>query len=273
MPATTLPNTIPLHLASIALACHISAALLALTVSAVHAQENDVIDTDRPGLVESANVVGKGRFQIEGGFQVERYSVDGGRQRLSTTPLLLRGGVSENLEFRLETAGRTELDANGETRGYSDLSIGVKWHLQDGQGMKPSLAGILAADLPTGSADFRGDGTRPSLRLIAAWELPQDFSLGIMPGISYENNENGRRFVNGVFGASLGKQFTERLKGFVEIAAPQIAESEDGGSLVTYGAGLMYLLDNKTQVDFAVSGPANNNAPDYAWTVGLARKF
>lgn len=255
------------------LACRISAALLTFAATAVHAREEDAIDTDRPDLVESANVVGKGRFQIEGGFLVERYSVDGGRQRLSTTPLLLRGGVTDNLEFRLETLGRTELDADGETRGYSDLSIGVKWHMQDGQGMKPALAALLGADLPTGSSEFRGEGTRPSLRLVAAWELPQDFSLGIMPGLSYENNENGRRFVNGIFGASLAKQLTERLKGFVEIAVPQIAESEDGGSVVTYGTGLMYLLDNKTQIDFAVSGPVNNNAPDYAWAVGLARKF
>lgn len=44
----------------------------------VHAQEQeDTIQTDRPDFVESSNVVGKGRFQIETSIAYERDSNSG----------------------------------------------------------------------------------------------------------------------------------------------------------------------------------------------------
>lgn len=90
---------------------------------------DDQIATDRPDFVGSSDVVGKGRFQVETSFARER---DGsGAQRLHTTstPTLLRAGVPDTLELRVESDGRMHAwDGSGSHRGYADASIGVKWH-------------------------------------------------------------------------------------------------------------------------------------------------
>lgn len=254
------------------------AGMLACAGALACAEEKDVIKTDRPDFVESSDVVGMGHFQVEAGYAVERNRVDGGRERLSTTPLLLRAGVGDEWELRLETDGRSVLREDGPagsatTKGYADVSLGVKWHAQDGDGMKPSIGWLLHADMDTGSRAFRGHGTRPSLRMSAEWELPRDVSLGVMPGLLYDKGDDGRRFFSGIFGVTLGKAWSERFSTFIEIAAPQIARAKHGGSMVTYDAGIMYLLSNRWQVDAAVFRAANRNTPDLTWTVGISRKF
>jgi hypothetical protein len=243
-----------------------------------YAEEADVIVTDRPDFVESSAVVGKGRFQIEAAFASERHDVNGRTERLSTTPLLLRAGIGDDLELRLETDGRSAFKSEvagitSTTRGYADISVGVKWHVQDGEGMRPAIAWLVHADLNTGSHAFRGNGVRPSLRMVAEWELPHEFSLGVMPGLLYDKSDDGRRFVSGVFGAVVGKSWTDRFRTFFEIAWPRIATAKNGGSSAIYDIGIAYLLSNRWQIDTAFSRAANRNAPDLAWTVGLSRKF
>jgi len=139
------------------------AALFAGAASSQAAEE--AIATDRPDFVESSDVVGPGRFQIETSVAYERDEAEGARTRLYSTPTLLRIGVSETIELRLETDGALRLrtrDAGVETkeRGYADLSIGAKWHMQDGDEAtgKPGIAWLLHADADSGSRAFRGKG-------------------------------------------------------------------------------------------------------------------
>ena len=245
-----------------------------------HAAENDKITTDRPDYVESSDVVGKDRFQVESSVSVERDRRDGVRYRTFATPILFRFGVSDTVELRLETDGylvqRARSNATGASlteRGYADTSIGMKWHVLDEQGMAPSVAVLLHADLDTGSVAFRGDGVRPSLRVVAEWELPADYSLGIMPGVSVEKNALGQRFTSASFGVVLGKAFTERFRGFVELKVPQIARGRNGGSQVAIDTGVAYLLSNLMQIDTALTRGMNRNTADLAWTVGFSFKL
>ena len=73
------------------------------------------------------------------------------------------------------------------------MAIGIKWHAQDGDAANgiPAMSLLLHADLETGSRAFRGDGVRPSLRVVAEWELPSAWSIGVMPGVFVEKNEGG----------------------------------------------------------------------------------
>lgn len=254
------------------------ACLPALMAPAAWASENDEIVTDRPDFVESSNVVGKHHFQIETSFVGERNNANGVKDRSYTTPTLLRYGISDTLELRLETNGRivqkTTSGAGSVTaRGYSDMSLGVKWHAADAEGGRPSIGWLLHADLDSGSASFRGDGVHPSLRVAAEWELPNELSLGVMPGIVYDRNAAGERFVGGMFGIVLGKAWNERLRSFVELALPQIARANNGGSLANVDFGAAYLLSNNWQIDTGLSRGLNKNTPDLAWTVGLSARF
>lgn len=258
----------------------LAAAIVNLAHPTVHAASDDSIVTDRPDFVESSNVVGRGRFQLETSVLVERDRNAAARVRSLSTPTLLRFGLGDAFELRVETDGRTivhstelPVGARGTAAGYADTALGVKWHVLDEQGRTPSLGVLLHADLPSGSRGFHGQGVRPSLRVAAEWELPGDMSLGLMPGIGVEHDDAGARYSYGIFGAVLGKSFSERTRGFVEIAAPQIAHAADGGTNATFDIGGAYLLSPSCQVDTMLSRGLNSRTPDWRWTLGLSFKL
>ena len=257
-----------------------TAAFTILSMAAAAHAEEKPIGTDRPDFVESSQTVGQGRFQIETSVARERHSNAGVKTTRLTTPTLMRYGIAPAWELRLETDGYTlqrEHDWTSSTtstqRGVSETSIGLKWHTQDGEDAVPSIAWLFHADLPTGSRAFRGNGVRPSLRAVFEWELPQDFSLGVMPGIIYDTTDTHRRHAAGILAAVLGKSWNDRFRTFVEISGQRIASSRNGGSTVTYDTGAAYLLTNDVQVDTAFSWGANKNTPNFAWTVGLSVRF
>jgi hypothetical protein len=255
-------------------ACLVGVAVLLGTFSASSHAADDKIETDRPDFVESSEVVGKGRLQVETSFARERVRDADQVVHTTSTPTLLRVGVSDTVELRLESDGRKhEWSREGSSSGYADASIGMKWHVSDAKGNAPAFGVLLHADLPSGSAHFRGERVRPSLRLVGEWDLPADISLGVMPGISYETNVDGKRFTNGILGIVLGKELSPRWRGFVEVSAPQIARSGNGGSQVSFDTGVAYLIKDNCQVDVAVSHGLNKRTPDLSWTVGLSFKL
>ncbi len=247
---------------------------------AKEAVKDDSIATDRPDFVESSNTVGKGRFQVEASFAYERNNLDGVKDRTWSTPFLLRYGVSDDWEVRFETDGhisaRSDDSASGmhiKQTGFADSSLGVKWHAMDEANGMPSLGFLFHLDVASGSSAFRGKGVRPSVRMVAEWDLPQDMSLGLMPGIMLDKTATGERFTSGIFGIVLGKGWTDQLRSFVEISMPQIASNKYGGTVAAFTVGAAYLLTKDVQIDTALSRGLNNRTPNWSWTVGLSAKF
>jgi outer membrane putative beta-barrel porin/alpha-amylase len=245
-----------------------------------HGRAEDQIVTDRPDFVESSLTVGKGRFQVETSV-AGIHNRDGTlHEEILATPTLLRLGVADALELRLETDGyvRTRTEDIGAppvqtSYGIADSALGLKWHMQDGEGGRPSVAGLLHADVRSGSESLRGHGIRPSLRASFEWELPSHSSLGVMPGVIYDSRDDGHRYAAGILGATLGHNWTERLHTFVEVAGRQLARPADGGNIITYGLGAAYLIVPTVQVDTGMFIGANHHTPDVSWTVGLSAKF
>lgn len=260
--------------------------LLATAISILHinstaaTSEAEPISTDRPDFVESSYVVGNGRFQIETGLAVERFKQTPFKNRTTTTPTLLRLGVSDDWELRLETDGRTWLhsqdqasQSNFNQRGFSDLALGTKWHLRDQHEDTPSIGLLAHVDLPSGSAEFKGKGARPSLRIVYEWELPLDLSLGIEHGLLYDNTDQGKRFSSGIFGVTLAKSWTDQFRTFVEFAAPQITRNSYGGTLASLDVGAAYLLTNDIQLDTTVTRGLNRRSADWTWGIGVSLRF
>jgi hypothetical protein len=257
------------HLRSISLAALAAGLLCPLATRA----EEATMATDRPDIVESSAVVGKGRFQLETSVAAETNKADDGSKTTTRmTPTLLRYGLTDNTELRLETDGFMR---DGTDHGFSDVSLGLKWHTHDGDEAsgKPAIAWLFHADLDSGSQPFRGHGVRPSVRMVAEWELPHDLSLGVMPGVLRDTNEDGQHFVAGIFAVTFGKGWTDNFRTFIEVAGQQLTSKKNGGSVVTYDTGMAYMLSPTMQIDAAVSIGANHNTPDRLWTVGFSVKF
>jgi hypothetical protein len=257
------------------------AVLSSLSLSgAARAADDDTLVTDRPGVAESSKVVGKGRFQLETSVGWERQRDDDLHSRTSSTPSLLRVGLGDTLELRIETDGRTiehDVDpasgAHAISAGWADTELGLKWHVADQQGSHPSLGWLLHAALPSGNRDFKGHGVRPSLRLSAEWELPGDYALGLMPGVGSDTDDNGSRYGYGIFAANLGKDFGEHAHGFVELAAPQIAHAAHGGTQLLFDTGMSYTPNKDCQLDVAVTHGLNRRTPDLGLAFGLSLRM
>lgn len=252
------------------------AALCSLAIASAHAADDDTLATDRPGVAESGKVVGAGRVQLETSAQWERLRNDDEHSRTLSTPTLLRIGVGEHTELRIETDGRSVIhdhppgSPSAVDAGWADTEAGVKWQLADQRDTHPSLGLLLHAALPSGSAAQRGRGVRPSLRLSAEWELANGYALGLMPGIGSDSDDKGQRFGYGILAANLGKDFGERAHGFVELAAPQVAHAGHGGTRLLADAGMTYALDKDCQVDVSVTHGLNHRTPDLGLAFGLS---
>ncbi|MET0519850.1 MAG: transporter, partial [Burkholderiaceae bacterium] len=138
---------------------------LCVLLGSVHA--DDAISSDRPDLADSPDVVGRGRLQLELGLNGENSKIQGQKLRALSTPFLLRLGLSENWELRLDGDGWQNSHASNApgAHGWGDLGLGAKWHLSDGDADKglPAMALIGTVTYATGSAAFRGQGSRPEL--------------------------------------------------------------------------------------------------------------
>ncbi len=223
--------------------------------------------SDRPDVAEGPAVVGRGVFQIETGLARER---NGAGERTYTTPTLLRYGAFDTVELRLETDGRMSAPSG---RGYGDVGIGAKWHLQDGGEDSPAIGLEVKVDLATGSRAFRGQGSRPALLLATEWELSPEFSLSVMPGVIRDRDDSGAAFTAAIMAVSLDKEWTEQLHSFVELSAPQIAGSRHGGTQASVNLGVTYALSKELQIDTALFRGLNKRTPDIYWTVGLSARF
>lgn len=264
-------------LSGIALSVAALSSALAGVSTGAHAQ---TIGTDRPDFVESSSTVGRGNIQVEGSVAFDHTEMFGTEVDNWTTPFLFRVGIADSWELRLESdwlvSSRLDDDTPGglnrTTTGVSDVAFGVKWAFLKSKGAGPAMAALVHADLPSGSDDFRGRGTRPSLRIVAEWALEGDWGIGIMPGVVYDRDDDGR-FAAGILGAVVGKGITERTRAFVEIAFEQLAEDEHGGNVGFVDFGGTFLLNDRWQLDAAAVVGVTDRAPDLGFTLGLSGLF
>lgn len=242
-----------------------------------HAADADAISPDRPNVAASSQVVGHGRVQLEIGASRDRLRDDDLHVRTLSTPTLLRFGLGDVTELRVETDGRTighDVDpttgAHTTTAGWAATSIGFKWRFAEAEGSHPALGLIGRVVLPTGNAALRGRGLLPQVELAAEWDLPRDWSLAVTPGVGRDWDDNGARFSYATLAASLGKKLTEHVQVFFEVAAPQIAAASHGGKQLQVDAGASWLLNKHCQVDAMVVRGLNKNTPDLGLAVGLS---
>jgi hypothetical protein len=240
------------------------------------AEDEGEISTDRPDFVESSEVVP--HVQVETGFNSSLDKHGSVQTRTLTTPTLVRAALSRTFELRLETDGFTDAKttdgASASAQGMADTSIGIKWHFQDGEeGGPPSAAWLADIEAPSGSAAFRGVGWRPSVRLVVEWTLPEEFSIGLMPGLKLDRTDDGHEFANGLLAVVVGNGFAPHWDAFVELAAQQIVARRYGGNIVTFDAGIAHRLTPDFQIDASLFIGLTDAAPAVQWGLGASFRF
>src|SRR5215813_15258767 len=138
--------------------------VLCLSVPAVcqtSGPEDDLINPDRPGIADGSSVVGSKTFQIESGIQEEYRRSGNTREHTFFVPTLLRFGIDNRWEVRVEgnTFTRvTSFDATTTTdqvSGFAPLSLGFKYHIYESNNERQLSLGTIVRIFPTwGSEEF-----------------------------------------------------------------------------------------------------------------------
>ncbi|MBI5937003.1 MAG: transporter [Betaproteobacteria bacterium] len=230
-------------------------------------------------MLVSSTTVGDGRLHIEAGVNFEQDRRGILKSRAWTTPVALRYGIGDDLELRLESDAYTRqreggTGAAGKQSGYADAALGIKWRDRNADAAKGTAATAwwLSVELPSGSRDFKGDGTRPALYRVMEWALSEDDGVALMPGIKYDRDVDGY-FWSGALAGSYARRLNDRLGVAVALEGKQLAGPRHGGNVVSTTASLAYLLDKDSQIDTGVSFGLNEHSPDFAWTAGLSVRF
>jgi len=247
---------------------------LATSSSAFAAEGEDLISTDRPDFVESSLTVGAGRAQIETSLGYERNEGFHHSPHEWATPTLLRVGVGESWEARLETEGWVSVRGEGNREsGMSEVALGAKYHLAPAGPWGASSAVLMHVDLPTGDPAFQGRGARPSLRWTAEWEVGERGSLGVMPGVIWNTDDEGDRYLGELFGITYAYAWTGRFRSFAEFAADGLGGDDGSQKQLTLDTGVAWVVTPDVQVDAATYIGLNDNAPDVALTLGLSCRW
>lgn len=246
-------------------------ALLALTTFA----EEAPMVTDRPDRTESPNIVQPGRVQMEGGFLFER-ETDGPNVNAFTLPqLLVRIGLTQDVEFRIGGDGLVYLDEEGtkDRANGSDLVLQAKFHFSSQAGYLPETAGLVGLRFPTGGRDVTSDGVDPSVVFIWAYELPGDFDLGGNIGFAVPSRgaKSSGRFFEVTTTLTLGIPLTDRLRGFVEYFGSVATRGEKDPHAFDWG--LTYRVKEDLQLDLLGGIGLTQAAADFFFGFGAAWRY
>jgi len=242
---------------------------------------DDTINPDRPGIADGSTVVGGHRFQIELGVQHEYRSDSGSSEHTWFIPTLLRFGVNDHWEVRVETNGyiydRLFAPGAGITRtdGYAPVAVGFKHHWQDSKGPEqPSLGVIFRLFPPSGSGAFASSHAQYDLRLAADWDFAPSWSLNPNVGFGRYEDSNGTVFTTGLFAMTLTRIVDKRIQVFADIALQSPEQATEARMSTIADAGITYLLDKNTQLDASAgTGISGRTPPHPFWSVGYSRRF
>ncbi len=239
---------------------------------------------DVSDIVAPLALAGPGRWQSDIVVPTAREL----RERLAAdefgAPTLLRVGVGKSLELRsaVDTAPppaafETSTDAIRRLHGFTDVSFGAKWRVRGGDaGWLPGVAWLANVESTTGSPAFRGSDFRPSLRATAEWELPHGMTVGLMPGVFRDRDDNGKHYAAGVLALTLGKAWTPRLHTFVELAGQRLARarySNYRGAGADIDTGIAFHATRSLQFAAVVSRGFMNTPQEVRGGLSVSSRF
>jgi hypothetical protein len=239
----------------------VTALFLIASASALHGQDADLINADRPGLADSSGVVGRGAFQVEAGVERD-HSADSADL---FTPLLLRYGLSKAVELRVE--GNGYVHSSG-ANGFAPFSAGAKVHFAD----SPSLGVIARVFVPSGTGAERSHTTNGDVRLAADINIGERWA--IIPNIGAASNDDGDgRFTAALAALTVQYNISDHANVFVD-GALQSPESRGGAAALTLDVGAVRIIGRNMQLDVSIGWGAHGaTPPNVFWSAGISRRF
>ena len=225
---------------------------------------------DRPGEGLSTGITPVGNVAWEQGLPTAHYSKSGDQTATTlSADMLLRTGLSDDLELRLGWAGPTwtQVKSNGQTEeddGLGDVSIGLKKAI-DLDDDKLSMALLAEAIIATGNAGFTNEEDIYSLGSVVSSQYNDLVSTALTMRYEWQDSNWAVSAI-----PSLGYRITDRWSGYSELIYRK-AESVD--NQYALGTGVMYALNDRVQLDANVGVDLDGADRSYFSGLGFSVLF
>lgn len=248
-------------------------AALAFGVSVAVAEEPARIQTDRPSVSNSTSTVPPSALQIEGGVDYSLSRVSGGPdERQFVLSAMLRAGLTDRLEVRLDGAPLVRLRGVENDTGFGDPTLGVKYRFLDARegSWWPSLGLLPFVKLPIARAPIGSERVDFGLTALASVDLPWQLGLDANVGFVAIGQSNREAFLlQAVASAALSRQIGERWSTYVEVFYSSPAE-RGARDIVGLDAGIQFFLTPRVALDAAAETSFGGPGPDYALRAGVS---
>lgn len=255
-------------------------ALLSTTCKYAFGQQQDTteaeeLSTDRPDQSEAPKLVPKGSFQIEAGAVATRFREEdkSGEQTALTGVMFLRYGLLKRLELRavVEEGRLRDRFIQETTQGLYPLALGAKVALiEEQKGLLPEASLIGYINLPfLARADSQRGLYSPAI--IAAFEnkFLRKWEVEYNVGWKQDAFDTDYEWMGSL---SLHYEVSDKLKLFTEYFAHYPPNEP---ALHNIDGGLMYLLKDNIQIDFALGSSIKAQAENsnYFGAIGFSARL
>ncbi len=244
-------------------------------------ENSEEIETDRDSFTPSTATVQPGRFVFESAYSfIDNRNVD---ETHSFPELLLRYGLSENLELRLgwnyEIGGASSPvsgnatsvfdDEAGETEEASHLTYGMKLSLSEGSGLMPKSAFMLQGFTPTAG---ESNLTQLSATHVFGWELANGWVWDVATryGTSGDSDDRFNTWSpSTVIKVPIGERWKAHAEYFGVFSDGQETESSQN----FFSPGAHYLINENLEVGFRVGWGLNDQSPNSFSNFGFGWQY
>ncbi len=215
----------------------------------------DPIVTDRPDFTESASIVPlQYRAQFEMGYT---FATQQGDAMHTLGDCLVRVPLAKVLELRVVLPSYVYTP---QSSGLSDMSVGVKYFLSEGQGGWPDLAVIGLTSIPLGSP-VGEHHLQPTGKLCMDWDFLNHWTLSSNLILGW-TGEDSDRILQGAASWSLGYSWSRSWGSYWEYYLV--------GDVHVLNTGVSYLVSDDVQFDLRVGKDIHSVSGDYFVGTGVS---
>ncbi len=221
--------------------------------------------SDRPGTTTGVDILPKGRVQWETGFGYERTNIIEGVAVTTWTlnTSLLRWGISESAELRLQADYLFTSIEGTHANGLSNVAFGTKVKLFDGWKVVPAVSLLGNVFVPSNTDDdFLPNEWSGQMALLFQNELTSWLSLGYEASLSWHGETKPDFF----WGFCLDFQVSDRLL----LMAEEYNYHYYGFHKNWMELGAAYMLTPRLQLDLTTDIHLNNPKNYFHIEVGVA---
>lgn len=236
------------------------------SITILQAQDSgaSVISADRTGGTARPTKIDKGVMNFEFGANYNNYNKKNFNINGQNYAGMLRYGLLENLELNMGFGiARVAGDGFDNIRGLSALSTGAKIGIAKEDGAIPRIEFEGRIALPWfGKKAFRPGDAEPNFNFNFANTINDLWTINYAVGMFWEGGEEA-----GYYGFMLTHNFSPQFRFFAE----HYGNIRGDVNLEPHIAiGLMYLVNDKLQIDFSIDAGRDDGAVFTFFDIGLA---